>query len=93
MFKEFIKCRIKNDLPKLNIKDVYAVSFFLNCNEVYDTIPLFSVSCNVEDDDNKESLSEERWNFAFWLQNEIDIICEEDRESINKLKDWFKEIV
>ncbi len=92
MFKEYIKEKIKTELPNLKLNGVYAISFFLNCNEVYVTIPQLSISCNTENEENMDPMSEERWNFAFWLMNVIDIISEEDRESINKLQEWYKEI-
>lgn len=92
MFKEYIMTKIKKELPRLNKDNIYVVSFFLDSNEINDTVPSLLISCNVENENNIDPLSEERWNFAFWLQNVIGIINDEDAESIDRLKDWYQEI-
>lgn len=77
---------------------IYAISFFVNANEAYEyngfsNVTEFSVSYNTENDcRGAGELSEERWNYAFWRQDEIPIIeAYEEDEGMKILFDWYKE--
>lgn len=75
-------------------KDIYAVSFLLTYSEnsIYRHIslfPEFSVGYNTEEGCAHAPLfSEERWNFAFWEQNNISIINSQNSISANMFLDW-----
>lgn len=78
--------------------EIYAISFFVEANEVYEyqgfsNVTSFSVSYNTENDcQGAGELSEERWNYAFWRQDETPIIDPYDPNSmIDILFDWYKE--
>lgn len=92
MFKGYIKNKLIEELPKLNEVGVYAISFFLDCNDANTIKPQFMISSNVENSSNSDLMSEERWNFAFWQMNVIDIIGDYDRQSIENLNAWYNEI-
>lgn len=79
-------------------EDVYAISFFVYSNEAYEfdgysNLPEFSISYNTEDMcDGSEEDAEERWNYAFWLQNTTPVIeYEGDYKNARELIDWLLE--
>ena len=53
----------------------------------------FAISYNTEDDcEGAGKFDEERWNYAFWRQNETLIINpDEPNELTDFLFDWYKE--
>ncbi|MCL2299757.1 MAG: hypothetical protein FWC27_06375, partial [Firmicutes bacterium] len=53
----------------------------------------FAVSYNTEDDCGQApAYSEERWNYAFWRQDETEIIAADDNdEGMKTLFQWYKE--
>ncbi len=54
------------------------------------SIPTFSISYNTEADcDDTSVLSEERWNYAFWRQDEIEVIGGE--ASTATLLQWYED--
>lgn len=76
---------------------IYAISFYVYANEasVYQGIPNFpefSVGYNTEADcSNAPECSEERWNFAFWSQNNVPIIdAYEATDGAAFLLDWYR---
>lgn len=76
---------------------IYAISFYVYANEasVYRGIPNFpefSVGYNTEADcNNAPEHSEERWNFAFWRQNNLPIIdAYEATDGAAFLLDWYR---
>ena len=78
-------------------KDIYAISFFVYSNEAYvyqgiSNFPEFSVGYNTEADCNGADLyDEERWNFAFWRQNNEYIIeSTEAKEGAEFLLNWYR---
>ncbi|MBO5906569.1 MAG: hypothetical protein J6Q85_00250 [Clostridia bacterium] len=96
--REYLKNKICNIISSWNEEDIYAISFFLFTNEVneyrgYSNITEFSVSYNTERDCNfAEELSEERWNYAYWRQNETPILVANDNdEGMKVLFNWYKE--
>lgn len=79
-------------------KDIYAISFLVCANETYEydgcsNVTEFSVSYNTEKDcGGADPLSEERWNYAFWRQNETYIIeADPTSEGMGILFDWYRE--
>lgn len=78
--------------------DIYAISFFVYANEAYEyngysNVTEFSVSYNTENDcSGADELSEERWNYAFWRQDETPVIeAKKGNEGIKILFAWYEE--
>ncbi len=97
-FEEALYEKVKSEILKWNEKDIYAISFFVESNGAYEykgfeNVTMWAISYNTEDDcDGAGELDEERWNYAFWRQNETMII---DVDMPNKytdaLFDWYAE--
>lgn len=87
---EYLFNKIKPIIQSWNEDGIYAISFFVNTNEATDNIPYFSISYNTEEDcGNSSPLSEERWNYAYWRQDECVIIGDDETTKI--LLQWYKE--
>ncbi|MGD9570009.1 MAG: hypothetical protein AB7V48_17140 [Sedimentibacter sp.] len=87
---EYLYLKVKPIIESWDEEGIYAISFFVHTNEAYDNIPIFAISYNTEEDCNHSPLlSEERWNYAFWRQDEKEIIG--DEESTNILLQWYEE--
>jgi len=67
---------------------IYALSLYFEAYEGEDFIPNVYLSYNTESEDNRDPSSEERWNYAFWLQNEIPILAEDEIKS--EVLSWLK---
>lgn len=90
--------KVKSEILKWDEEDIYAISFFIESNGAYEyngfeNVSMWAISYNTEDDcDGADELDEERWNYAFWRQNETMII---DIDTPNKytdaLFDWYAE--
>ena len=94
----YLDSKLRDIISSWNEDGIYAVSFFVYSNEAYEyngysNITKFSVSYNTESDcGNAGELSEERWSYAFWRQNETEVIGVDDgNEGIKILFDWYKE--
>ncbi len=78
--KTALKTKIKSIIDTWDEEDIYAISFFVYSNEVYEyngfsNVSEFMISYNAESDcEGAGELDEERWNYAFWRQNEEPII-------------------
>lgn len=90
--------KIKSVISEWNDNSIYAVSFFVYSNEDYSyrgykNVSTFAVSYNTEDFcEGAGKYDEERWNYAFWSQDETMIIDPEEPDSvINALYDWYEE--
>lgn len=77
---------------------IYAISFFVYSNELYEykgfsNVSSFTVSYNTAEDCNRAGqYDEERWNYAFWRQDETPIIDpDQPNELTDLLFDWYKE--
>ena len=90
--------KVKEVMDNWNEQSIYAVSFFVSANECYEykdfcNVPTFAISYNTEQDcPNAGKYDEERWNYAFWRQDEHPII---DYDSPNNLTemlfDWYSQ--
>ncbi len=66
--KTNISNAVKNAAISWKDKDIYAISIFINHSG--DEVTDFAISFNVEE----HQTGEERWNYAFWNQEEIDLM-------------------
>ena len=89
---------VKSIIAEWNEEGIYAVSFFVCSNEAYayngfSNVSSFAVSYNTEDDcKGAGQYDEERWNYAFWRQNELLVINPDiPNELTDLLFDWYKE--
>lgn len=96
--EELIYQDVKAKMANWNQKDIYAVSFFVHVNEEeeyegYSNLCDFSISYNTEADcAGAGEYDEERWNYAFWRQNETPIIdIYEKNECMKQLMTWYEE--
>lgn len=90
--------KIKSEIQTWNEPDIYAISFFVYSNEAYtyrgfDNVTEWSISYNTEADCNGAGqFDEERWNFAFWRQNETPIFyTDSPNELTDMLFDWYEQ--
>ncbi|WP_010250414.1 hypothetical protein [Myroides injenensis] len=89
-FKKVEKAIAK--MSKQNVKDIYAISFWKSNVDDDPRCPIISISYNTysqieEEKDNASSEQEAKWNFAFWLQDEITMLGGEDKV----LRQYLKE--
>lgn len=94
----YLEKKLRGIISDWNEDDIYAVSFFVYANEAYEyngysNVTEFSVSYNTENDcGGADELSEKRWNYAFWRQNETPVIeAYDENEGIQLLFDWYEE--
>lgn len=97
-FFEKLYIKIKSIIDTWCEDGIYAISFFVYSNEAYEykgfsNVSSFAISYNTEDDcEGVGKFDEERWNYAFWRQNETLIINpDEPNELTDLLFDWYKE--
>lgn len=96
--EEVLYDKVKAEILTWDEPDVYAISFFVDNNLAYEyggheNVSAWSISYNTEKDcKGAGKYSEERWNYAFWRQNEFPII---DINVPNKYTDvlyeWYEE--
>ena len=96
--QEYLEKKILETIPSWDEKGIYAISFFVCANEANEykgssNVTEFYISYNTEADcAGASAQSEERWNYAFWRQNETPIIeAAEENEGIKVLFDWYAE--
>ena len=79
--------KVKQVISTWSDDTIYAVSFFVEYNEAYsyrgfNNVSSFCVSYNTEEYcDGAGKYDEDRWNYAFWSQDEtpiIDVSCPND---------------
>lgn len=90
--------KVKSIIETWSEDDIYAISFFVTSNESYEykdysNVSYFAISYNTESDcEGAKKYSEERWNYAFWRQDEIPIIDPfEPDELTDLLFKWYEE--
>ncbi len=79
-------------IGKQNINDIYAISFWKDNLDDDPRCPVITVGYNTltqveAEKENAGSLMEAKWNYAFWLQNEVATIGGGDKN----LRSYFKE--
>lgn len=95
---EKIYSKVESVMETWSESDIYAISFFVYSNESYEyknfkNVSSFAISYNTESDcEGADIYDEERWNYAFWRQDENPIIDPvEPNELTNLLFEWYKE--
>ena len=95
---EKIYSKVESVMETWSESDIYAISFFVYSNESYEyknfkNVSYFAISYNTESDcEGADIYDEERWNYAFWRQDENPIIDpDEPNELTNLLFEWYKE--
>lgn len=90
--------KVEAEIRKWDEEGIYAISFFVDSNEAYeyknfDNVSMWAISYNTESDcEGAGAYDEERWNYAFWRQNEIPIISLEESDEYTKmLFEWYEE--
>ena len=94
----YLQTKLRDILSSWDEEGVYAISFLVSANPAQEygecsNVTEFCVSCNTESDcAGAGALSEERWNYAFWRQNETPVIlADEDDEGMKTLFAWYAE--
>ncbi|MBQ4075645.1 MAG: hypothetical protein IJD39_10655 [Clostridia bacterium] len=97
--REILLSRIKQIIDQWSVEDQYAISFFVYTNEAYEygdysNVPYFAISYNTESQcDTDDPYGEERWNYAFWPQNESVIIdTAQPTPETEHLFSWYRDI-
>lgn len=83
------------DIDTSAILDIYALSFFIHDNDDDPRYPVLQLGYNtlkhVEDSTaSASSLEEAKWNFAFWLQNELEFIGVPETEDAQLLEELLR---
>ena len=96
--EQFIYEKVKPIFDSWDEPDIYAVSFFASSNEMneyrgFGNVTEFAVSYNTERDcPGAGPHSEERWNYAFWRQNETSIFSSFMQSTeTDVLFDWYEQ--
>lgn len=89
---------VKSIIDSWQEEGIYAISFFVYSNEAYEyngfsNVSSFAISYNTEEDcEGARQYDEERWNYAFWRQDESPVIDPDTpNELTDLLFDWYKE--
>ena len=97
-FKSDVKTKIKSIINSWDEKDIYAISFFVYSNDSYEyngfsNVVNFFISYNTESDCPGAGLyDEERWNYAFWRQDEVPVIYTDEKNPLtDRMFEWYKE--
>ena len=90
--------KVKSEISNWDEDDIYAISFFLESNEAlefrnFSNVSTWAISYNTESDcEGAGLLDEERWNYAFWRQDEYAIIdLDEASDCTKALYQWYAE--
>ena len=87
-----------NSIDKKVLNEIYAFSFWVYDDEDDLRCPVLTIGYNTDSNfqkeiDNASSKEEAKWNFAFWLQNEIAIIGDkDDREGKLIIDNWISSL-
>lgn len=97
-FEKILLEKCRDTINSWHESDIYAISFlvYANENETFEGVenfPEFSIGYNTEKDcENAPRISEERWNYAFWSQNNQVILSADKKEMAQRLIAWYGEI-
>ena len=90
--------KVKSEIANWNEEDIYAISFLVSFNEdfvykKFKNVSTWAISYNADSDcEGAGLLDEERWNYAFWRQDETNIIdVDEPNEYTEALYKWYEE--
>ena len=93
-----IYTKVVTEMENWSAPDIYAISFFVYSNESFQykgftNVSYFAISYNTESDcDGADIYDEERWNYAFWSQDEVPVIDPfEPNELTDMLFRWYEE--
>ncbi len=96
--KEVLLRKVRNIMEGWEDHGIYAVSFLVDFNEDntfrgVSNVSEWMVSCNREEDcEDAGPLDEERWNYAFWNQEEEPVItADDDDPEMALLFDWYRQ--
>ena len=94
----YLQTKLRGILSSWDEEGIYAIAFLVSANPAQEygecsNVTEFCVSYNTESDcAGAGALSEERWNYAFWRQNETPVIlADEDDEGMKTLFAWYAE--
>ena len=95
-FKSLLLEKCRKIINSWDDDGIYAISFLLypSCDDFgeFENFPEFSVGYNTEAFcENAPKFSEERWNYAFWSQNNQLVISADNEEMSKKLIKWYCE--
>ena len=92
----YLQTKLRGIQSSWDEEGIYAISFLVSANPAQEyggcsNVTEFCVSYNTESDcAGAGALSEERWNYAFWRQNETPVIrADEDGEGMKTLFAWY----
>ena len=94
----FLEESIRKIMSGWHENDIYVISFFVYANESYKyngytNVTEFSIGYNTDSYcEYADTISERRWDYAFWKQNEVPIIeATEEDIGMKVLFDWYEE--
>ena len=96
--EDYIRDESATAINRISNDDVYSYSFFVYDDEDDPRRPTLTIGFNTISNyqnkaTNASGLEEAKWNYAFWLQNEIASIgTEEDRIGRTIIQNWINEI-
>jgi hypothetical protein len=97
-FEQFFYKKINAALADIDtsaIPDIYALSFFINDNDDDPRYPVLQLGYNTlkhvaDSTAFASSVEEAKWNFAFWLQNELEFIGLPETEDAQLLEELLR---
>lgn len=88
-------CRALTTIDASTIPDLYVISFFINDEDDDPRLPVLQIGYNtlkqLSDSIAFTSSDEAKWNFAFWLQNELAFIGQPGSEGAQLLEAYLQE--
>src|SRR4051794_10248161 len=98
-FPDYAKDFVVRALERASADDVYVVSLYVYDEEDDPRLPTVTVGFNTEarvaaTADDASDADEARWNFAFWLQNELVVLgdSERDPEGAALREEWIRRL-
>lgn len=86
--------KVLTSLDEKKLKDIYVWSFFVYDDEDDHRLPTVTFGYNLKSNlDEEEGDEEEKWNYAYWPQNNLGGIGDsEDKEGRALIQSWIKEL-
>lgn len=95
---EKLYLKVKSIMDAWHEDGIYAISFLVDSNGAYEykgfhNVSSFAISYNTEEDcEGAGQYDEERWNYAFWRQDETFLIDPDEPDELTDLLfDWYRE--